>query len=82
MQFYKLARGARFEYQGKRYQKITMDFAQEEGGPSRHFPREWEVNPIGEPLLLSEAEAEKWRPIDWRNWADHLTPAPGQGETH
>ena len=78
MQFYKLAPGAPFEYEGKRYRKTAMDMAHDEGGQGRLMRREWEVTPIGEPLLLSDEEAEKWKPIDWRNWADHLAPAPGQ----
>jgi hypothetical protein len=49
VQFYQLAPGARFEYQGKKYRKTAMDVAEEEsgsGGPSR---REWEVTPIRGP---------------------------------
>ena len=79
MQFYRLPKGARFEYEGKRYQKTSMDFADDDNGQGRMIRREWEVTPIGEPLLLSEEEAEKWKPFDLEHWADHLTPSPGQG---
>jgi len=78
MQFYKLAPGALFEYEGKRYQKTAVDSIGDENGQPSSFRPEWEVTPIGELLLLSEAEAEKWKPIDVEHWADHLSPAPGQ----
>ena len=63
MQFYKLAPGARFEFEGKRYVKTGIEVAEEENGNCRSISRGWEVTPIGEPLLLSEEAAEKWRPI-------------------
>ena len=78
MQFYKLAPGAQFEYQGKRYQRTAMDSIRDENGQPSSFRPEWEVTPIGEPLLLSEAEAEFWKPIDWREWAAQIKPALGQ----
>ena len=55
-----------------------MDVAECEDGTGGMIRGEWEVTPIGDPLLLSEAEAEQWKPIDWRKWADHLSAAPGQ----
>ena len=55
-----------------------MKVAQAENGQGRMMRAEWEVTPIGEAILLPDAEAEKWKPIDWQQWADHLTPAPGQ----
>ena len=78
MQFYELAVGARFEFEGHIYQKSAMDFAQEEDGSGRMIRREWEVSPVGELLLLSKTEAEKWKPRDWQTWSEHLKPAPGQ----
>jgi hypothetical protein len=76
MQFYRLAVGARFEYNGKRYLKTGMDAVRDETGQPDCFRREWDVIPIGEPMLLSEAEAELWKPIDLEHWSDHLAPSP------
>jgi len=79
MQFYRLAPGARFEFNGRQFQKIAMSMAVNADRIGTVFQGATEVTPIGEPLLLSEAEAEKWKPFDWEHWADHLRPAPGQG---
>jgi hypothetical protein len=78
LQFYKLAVGARFEFEGKLYQKSAMDSVRDENGQPSSFRREREVTPVGEPLLLSAEEAELWKPIDVEHWADHLSTAPGR----
>src|SRR4030095_8791461 len=76
MQFYQLASGGQFEYKGKRCLKTGMNAVRDENGQPDGFRSEWEVTPIGEPLLLSEEEAYKWRPIDLEHWADHMVPSP------
>ena len=60
MQFYSPA--ALFEYRGKRYLKTGLDVARDEQGRPDCFRRGWEVTPIGEPLSLSEEEAQAGRP--------------------
>lgn len=69
MQFYQLAKGARFEFRGKSYQKCAMSMAQDEHGNGNVFSGETEITPIGEPLLLPEADAKRWKPFqgDWRD---------------
>ena len=52
-----------------------MSMVQDEQGNGNVFQGETEVTPIGEPLLLPQAEAEKWKP-DETNWLDRLDPAP------
>ena len=41
------------------------------------FQGETEITPIGEPLLLPEEEAEKWRPSE-THWTAFMSPAPGE----
>jgi hypothetical protein len=41
------------------------------------FQAGMEVTPIGEAVLLPEAEAEKWKPSD-EAWWIHMATAPGQ----
>jgi hypothetical protein len=77
MQFYQLAIGARFEFRGREYVKKAMSMTQDSDGIGNIFQAGAEVTPIGEPLLLSEAEAAKWKPSEIP-WTAHLTPAPGQ----
>ena len=64
MQFFQLAPGGRFEFRGRQFKKIAMSMAQDSERNGNNFQAETEVTPIGEPLLLSEAEAEKWKPSD------------------
>jgi len=77
MQFFELAIGARFIFQGRKYTKIAMCMTEDETRIGHIFRGETEVVPDGEPMLLPPAEAERWKP-DEEYWADHLTPAPGQ----
>ena len=77
MQFYQLAKGARFEFRGKQFEKIAMSMAEDEERNGYVFQGETEITPIGEPLLLPPEEAEKWKPSA-THWADFITPAPGQ----
>lgn len=77
MQFSRLAKGARFMFAGKEFQKTAMSFAIDDKRLGNVFQGQTEVTPIGEPLLLPEAEAEKWKPSDIP-WTDYITPAPGQ----
>jgi hypothetical protein len=35
-----------------------------------------EAEPAGQPLMLSEEEAAKWKPIDLEHWADGIAPSP------
>jgi len=57
------------KFSGQQYQKCAMSMAQDEKGNGNIFRGETEVTPIGEPLLLPEAEAELWKPFqgDWRD---------------
>jgi hypothetical protein len=41
------------------------------------FEAGMEVAPIGEPLLLPEAEAQRWKPSN-EPWRIHMPPAAGQ----
>lgn len=77
MQFYRLAKGARFTFAGREFQKTAMSFAIDANRLGNVFMGQTEVTPIGEPLLLPEAEAEKWKPSGIP-WTDHISPAPGQ----
>jgi hypothetical protein len=77
MQFYQLAKGARFEFRGKQYQKVAMSMAEDAEHTGNVFQAETEVMPIGEPLLLPPEEAEKWKPST-THWTAHMSPAPGQ----
>jgi hypothetical protein len=66
MLFYLLAKVARFEFRGQQFQKTAMSMAQDEHRNGTPFRPETEVTPIGKPLLLPDAEAEKWKPVvDW-----------------
>jgi len=42
------------------------------------FRGETDVETEGAPLLLSAAEAARWKP-DERHWTDYMGVAPGQG---
>jgi hypothetical protein len=77
MQFYQLAKGARFDFRGKEFQKTAMSMAEDAERIGNIFPPEAEVTPIGEPLLLPAEEAEKWKPCPIP-WTDYITPAPGE----
>lgn len=77
MQFYRLAPGARFECEGRQFLKLAMSMARDEqANIGCIFPGDTEVTPIGEPLLLSEAEAARWKPREG-HWTDGMAPAPG-----
>ena len=67
MQFYLLAPGARFVFGGMLFMKIAMSMAQDFERIGHVFQGETDVTPIGEILLLSVAEAQKWKPseIPW-----------------
>jgi hypothetical protein len=52
MQFYQLAKGARFEFRGKQFEKIAMSMAEDAEQYGNVFQAETEVRPIGEPHLL------------------------------
>jgi hypothetical protein len=58
MQFYRLAPGARFAIDGREYRKLAMAWPRTPIGFGHVFQAGTEVNPIGEPILLSEAEAD------------------------
>ena len=77
MQFYELAKGARFEFRGKQFQKTAMSMAEDAQRNGNVFQGGTEITPIGEPLLLPPEEAEKWRPSP-TPWTAFITPAPGQ----
>jgi hypothetical protein len=77
MQFYQLAKGARFEFRGKQYQKVAMSMAEDAELCGNVFRGETEIMPIGEPLLLPPEEAEKWKPAA-TPWTAFMSPAPGQ----
>lgn len=77
MQFYRLAPGARFEFRGKRYMKTAASMANDADRIGSVFLGETEVTMVGEPMLLPEAEAGKWKPSN-THWTEHLAPAPGQ----
>jgi hypothetical protein len=62
MQFYRLALGARFEFRGREYRKEAMSVARDSDDVGNVFQAGAEVIAIGKPLLLTEAEAERWRP--------------------
>jgi hypothetical protein len=75
VQFYRLAIGARFEAHGRQFEKLGMSLAEDSARVGTLFLGGTEVAPIGEPLLLSEAEAEYWKPLD-RHWTEFLDRAP------
>ena len=75
MQFYRLAKGVRFEFRGNQYEKIAMSMAQDRERTGCIFQAGTEVTPIGEPLLLPAQEAEKWKPSDIP-WTAYITPSP------
>ena len=77
MQFYQLAKGARFEFNGKSFQKRAMSMAVDADLNANIFQGGTEIVPIGQPLLLPAEEAEKWKPSTI-SWTDYITPAPGQ----
>lgn len=53
VQFYQLAKGARFEFRGKQFQKIAMSMAEDGERNGNVFQGETEVTPIGEPNWAS-----------------------------
>jgi len=59
MQFYQLGIGARFDFRGREFTKVGMSMAQDWNRDSNVFWGGTEVTPVGEPLLLPEAEAEQ-----------------------
>jgi len=75
MQFYQLAPGARFEFRGRHFKKVAISMAQDSERNGNIFQGETEITPIGEPLLLPEAEAAKWKPSEIP-WNSYLTPSP------
>lgn len=79
MKFYELAVGARFEFDGRQFEKIGMSMAEDEKRNGCIFMGGMDVIPAGEPMLLSAEEAAKWKPAD-THWTDFLAPAPGQVE--
>jgi hypothetical protein len=68
MQFYQLAKGARFELQGRQFQKVAMSLAEDEDRNGNAFWSGTEVTPIGEPLLLPETEADKGKLDECSPW--------------
>jgi hypothetical protein len=54
---YLLAPGARFEFRGRQLKKTAITMAQDSERVGNIFQSVTEVNPIGEPLSLPEAEA-------------------------
>jgi hypothetical protein len=77
MQFYQLAKGARFEFRGKQFQKIAMSMAEDAERNGNIFQGETEIIPIGEPLLLADEQAAEWKPSA-THWTAFMSPAPGQ----
>lgn len=77
MQFYQLAKGARFEFRGRRYEKTAMSMAADQNRCGVIFQAGTEIVPIGEPLLLPAEMAEQWKPPAG-HWTDYVTPAPGE----
>jgi hypothetical protein len=55
MQFYRLAPGCRFEFEGRQFQKTAMSMAEDADRIGNVFQAGMEVTPIGEPLVLPEA---------------------------
>jgi hypothetical protein len=68
MQFYQLAKGARFQFCGRAFQKVAMSMAEDAERNGNVFWSGMEVTPIGEPLRLPEAEAESWKPDENDHW--------------
>jgi hypothetical protein len=68
MQFYLLATGARFECHGRQFTKVAPSMAEDTDRNGNAFWSGTEVIPIGEPLLLPEAEAELWKPDESSHW--------------
>jgi hypothetical protein len=52
MQVYQIAKGARFEFRGKQFEKIAMSMAVDTEGCGNVFWAGTEITPLGEPLLL------------------------------
>lgn len=77
MQFYQLAKGARFGFRGKQFEKIAMGMAEDAERCGNVFMGETEITPIGEPRLLSAEEAERWKPSA-SHWTAFISAAPGQ----
>jgi hypothetical protein len=68
MQFYQLAIGARFEFGGREFQKVAMSMAEHSERNGNVFWSGMEVTPIGEPLLLPQAETEWWKRDENDHW--------------
>ncbi len=62
LRFYRLAVGARFTFRGQPFTKIGMSAARDERNWCNVFLGLYIVEPVGEPLLLSPEEAERWKP--------------------
>ena len=69
MKFYRLSIGADFRFLGKQYKKVGHSCAQAENRDGHLFLGVTDVEPLGEPRLLSEEEAAKWKP-DYGIWND------------
>jgi hypothetical protein len=64
MQFYQLAKGARFRFCGREFQKVAMSMAEDAERNGNVFWSGIEVTP----LLLPQAEAEGWKPDENDHW--------------
>ena len=83
MKFYQLAVGARFRHRGARFKKAGMSCAEDERGWANVFLGLVEIEPEGEPLLMSPAEATRWQP-DYGLWTEFIERecgAEGKAET-
>jgi len=67
MKFYRLALGARFTHFGQQFTKKAMGLAEDSEHQGHAFMGCTDVEPIGEPLLLSAEEAAQWKP-DYGPW--------------
>jgi len=71
--FYQLPIGARFEFRGRRYEKLALSLARDEERCGNVFQDETEVLWDRRP----GEEAKPPRPPE-PHWTSYLTPAPGQ----
>jgi len=65
VKFYELAVGARFVFMGRRYEKVAVAMAVDEGRLGNIFFGTAPVETEGEPLLLSPEEAARRKPVGW-----------------
>lgn len=74
--FYRLPLGARFEFRGRRYEKLALSLAADEERCGNIFRDETEV--VADPP--PGAAPERWllpaRTTPERPWTDFLSPAP------